>query len=434
MTALFSDKTHKVNQMGRILSERLKVLSVVLFGGAICIALGMLRGGMFAGLMCALSIAIALAVALFLWVYGEVVDRRIERIQGEVAETRATIANLRQEVKELNELMVHLQRLTEVLKSIAAAPDAEGVAKTLLDEVVQMFGAETGQVFMISDDGQHLEEVALYPHDEMRPQRRYSLTSDQDSIIARVAVTGEPFILPPPEGGKFTSASSLSLMCVPLISTRGVQGVLVVEDSKRKFTKSDLRSLELLVQQAAIALERARLYEQMERLSLTDALTGVANRRHIERHLKIELARAKRYNYPLSVIMLDIDHFKKFNDIHGHLTGDRVLQGLAKLLTEIARASDLVGRYGGEEFLIVCAYTDLNGALALAERIRATVERTPFESHEGEKLYITISAGVATFPDDVQDELELIEAADKALYEAKQTGRNKVCAYRDVKK
>lgn len=418
--------------MERISSERLKVLSVVLFGCAICAAVGAFGEGAFALIMGALSTAIALTVALFLWVCTEVVERRMERLQSEVAEARTTIVNMRQEIKELNELMVQLQRLTEVLKSVAAAPDADGVAKTLLDEVIQMFGAETGRVFMVSDDGQHLEEVASHPHSEKRPQRRYSLMSDQDGVVARAALTGKPFILPPPNGGRFNS-TSLSLMCVPLTSTKGVQGVLLVEDSKRRFTMSDLRSLELIAQQAAIALERARLYEQMERLSLTDALTGIANRRHIERHLEIEFARAKRYNYPLSAIMLDIDHFKRFNDIHGHLTGDRVLQGLARLLTNIARASDLVGRYGGEEFLIICAYTDLNGALALAERIRRAVEQTAFESREGEKLHITISAGVATFPEDAQDSVGLIEAADKALYVAKQTGRNKVCAYRDIK-
>ncbi|MFA4029413.1 MAG: hypothetical protein GDYSWBUE_000163 [Candidatus Fervidibacterota bacterium] len=418
--------------MERISSERLKVLSIVLFGCAICAAVGTFGEGAFAIIMGALSTAIALTVALFLWVCTEVVERRMERLQSEVAEARTTIVNMRQEIKELNELMVQLQRLTEVLKSVAAAPDADGVAKTLLDEVIQMFGAETGRVFMVSDDGQHLEEVASHPHSEKRPQRRYSLMSDQDGVVARAALTGKPFILPPPNGGRFNS-TSLSLMCVPLTSTKGVQGVLLVEDSKRRFTMSDLRSLELIAQQAAIALERARLYEQMERLSLTDALTGIANRRHIERHLEIEFARAKRYNYPLSAIMLDIDHFKRFNDIHGHLTGDRVLQGLARLLTNIARASDLVGRYGGEEFLIICAYTDLNGALALAERIRRAVEQTAFESREGEKLHITISAGVATFPEDAQDSVGLIEAADKALYVAKQTGRNKVCAYRDIK-
>ncbi|MCS7253101.1 MAG: sensor domain-containing diguanylate cyclase [Armatimonadota bacterium] len=418
--------------MGSILVERLKVLSMVLLGSAMCASVGALSGGAFGITMCALSAAMALATALFLWFYGEVVEKRLERFQSEIAETRTIIADLRQEVKELGELTVQLQRLTEVLKSVAAAPDAEGVAKTLLDEVIQMFGAETGHVFMVSDDGQHLEEIALHPYNATRPQRRYLLKSDQDSIVARVALTGEPFILSPPTNGVKSNATSLSLMCVPLTSTRGVQGVLLIEDKRRRFTKSDLRSLELLAQQAAIALERARLYEQMERLSLTDALTGVANRRHLEKHLKMELARARRYNYPLTAIMLDIDHFKKFNDVHGHLTGDRVLQELAKLLTNVARASDLVGRYGGEEFLIICAYTDLNGALALAERIRAMVEQTAFESHEGEKLHITISAGVAAFPEDAQDEMELIEAADRALYEAKQTGRNRVCAYRDV--
>ncbi|MFA4015005.1 MAG: hypothetical protein RUDDFDWM_000071 [Candidatus Fervidibacterota bacterium] len=410
--------------------ERLRMIAIALIGSVTCIIAANLIGGTIGALLSFLSVAIASSAAILLWLFSNSLNEHLTRTQDKISQMRSNIAELQHEVKERSEHALQLQMLIEVLKSITAVPDAEGLSRTLLEEVVQMFGAESGQVFFISDDGQYLEEVASIPAKEPQ-QRRYSLSS-QGGIVAHVALTGRSTIIPEQEG-KWSDKTTHSLMCVPLTSAKGVQGVLLIEDSKRKFTQPDLRLLEFLTQQAAIALERVRLYEQVEKLSLTDALTGIANRRHLERHLELELARARRYGYQLAAIMLDIDHFKKFNDTYGHLAGDKVLQGLAKLIASEARASDLVGRYGGEEFLIICAYTDLNGALTLAERIRKSVEEKLLISHNGKELRVTISAGVAVFPDDATDEVSLIEAADKALYKAKQAGRNRVCAYRDVK-
>lgn len=351
------------------------------------------------------------------------------KAQQETIELRARQADLQRELKERSEQALQLQMVTDVLRAVASAHDVSDVARTLLEEAIQMFGAETGRVFLLSDDGQHLEEVATYPiPDRHYEPMRVSIGKGR-GLIADVATTGRAVLLPD-ASNKHDKMSGPSSMCVPLTSPQGTQGVLLLEDSKRRFTQRDLRALELLAQQASLALERARLYRQMERLSLTDALTGIANRRHLERHLRLELSRAQRYQYPVAAILLDIDHFKNFNDTYGHLTGDKVLQDLAGLITSIVRASDFVGRYGGEEFMIVGAYTDLEGGVYLAERVRRAVEQTTFESHNGEPLHITISAGVAVFPDDAQTERELIEAADKALYEAKQTGRNKVCVYK----
>jgi diguanylate cyclase (GGDEF)-like protein len=406
------------------------MIAMALIGSVACTIAANLVGGVVGAFLGFLSVVIASSVAILLWLFSNSLDEHLIRTRDTISQMRSNIAELQHEIKERSEHTLQLQMLTEVLKSITAVPDAEGLAHTLLEEVMQMFGAESGQVFFVSDDGQYLEEIASIPAKE--PQQRRYLLSSQGGVVAQVALTGKSIIVPEQEG-KWSDRTTHSLMCVPLTSAKGVQGVLLIEDSKRRFTQPDLRLLEFLTQQAAIALERVRLYEQLERLSLTDALTGIANRRHLEKHLELELARARRYGYPLAVVMLDIDHFKRFNDTYGHLAGDKVLQGLAKLIASEARTSDLVGRYGGEEFLIICAHTDLNGALTLAERIRKSVEEKLIISHNGKELRVTVSAGVAIFPDDATDEVSLIEAADKALYKAKQTGRNKVCVYRDVK-
>jgi diguanylate cyclase (GGDEF)-like protein len=165
---------------------------------------------------------------------------------------------------------------------------------------------------------------------------------------------------------------------------------------------------------------------ESERLSLTDALTGVPNRRHLEAVLADEARRAARYRRAFSVLMVDVDHFKRINDSHGHETGDRVLIEVAARIRGAVRADlDTVARYGGEEFTVVLPETALEGALVVAEKIRVAVANTAIE-----RLAVTISVGVASCPDDGADPPGLLHAADRALYEAKRAGRDRVMAGR----
>jgi diguanylate cyclase (GGDEF)-like protein len=169
--------------------------------------------------------------------------------------------------------------------------------------------------------------------------------------------------------------------------------------------------------------EEKRLEEELRRLSNTDGLTALYNRRHLDESLQSELERARRYHLPLSILMFDIDHFKKFNDTYGHDQGDRVLQTVAVTLRGALRNQDYPCRYGGEEFVAILPNTAKAGAYSLAERLRKDVEQTNVNG-----LKVTISIGVAEFPDfDVADAAKLIEAADAAMYTAKKSGRNRVC-------
>jgi diguanylate cyclase (GGDEF)-like protein/PAS domain S-box-containing protein len=168
--------------------------------------------------------------------------------------------------------------------------------------------------------------------------------------------------------------------------------------------------------------EEKRLEERLRRLSTTDGLTGLFNRRHLDESLALELERARRYNAPLSIVMFDVDHFKRFNDEHGHDQGDRVLQAIAQQLQEHSRKVDIPCRYGGEEFLAILPGTAQAGAIIVAERLRQSVEQM-----EVDGLTVTISIGVATVPEiDTDTPDVLIEAADGALYRAKRAGRNQV--------
>jgi len=165
-------------------------------------------------------------------------------------------------------------------------------------------------------------------------------------------------------------------------------------------------------------------HEEIYRMMITDGLTGIANRRKLDEALENEFLRAKRYGRPLSIAILDADHFKKVNDNHGHIVGDFVLKKLATLFQQNIRREELLGRYGGEEFVVVMPEVDSSGAFQLAEKLRKTVETTMFKSGETE-LPVTISVGVATLGEESSVK-DFLDTADQALYRSKEEGRNRV--------
>ena len=172
----------------------------------------------------------------------------------------------------------------------------------------------------------------------------------------------------------------------------------------------------------------AQLYEEIRRQSITDELTGLYNRRFFAKRLEHEMARARRYRHPTALLMMDIDHFKTFNDTHGHPAGDELLKALGRLLRQLIRESDLAARYGGEEFVIVMPETEDDKAFPLAERICGAVSQHPFPHGKTQPGgSVTVSIGLAGFPDDARNAEELIQHADQALYDAKAKGRNRVC-------
>lgn len=188
-----------------------------------------------------------------------------------------------------------------------------------------------------------------------------------------------------------------------------------------------------LIARVNIHLRLQELYEAIQeknrlllQLAERDGLTGLYNHRHFQEQISREFARAKRYKQPLTLVMFDIDHFKRFNDTYGHQTGDFILETMGRLIIGSIRDSDIAARYGGEEFAIILAHTSAEGAHDAAERIRGTVERSDFRKN-GDSFHITISVGAASLPhEEIQEPNQLIECADKALYTAKQNGRNRV--------
>lgn len=215
---------------------------------------------------------------------------------------------------------------------------------------------------------------------------------------------------------------------IPILAKGQVVGGLALTAAPgRHFTQDDQVTLHLIATHAYLVIENAWLYEQIRRLSVTDGLTKVYNRRHLEERLEEEFRRSLRHKSHLTALMLDIDHFKRVNDVYGHQAGDAVLRHLMELCRQVTRSSDVIGRYGGEEFMVLLPETDLTGGKCVAERLRKLVESQTFTTDKG-PIHVTISLGLCTIPaEGIDTPQQLVKGADDALYRAKQTGRNRTC-------
>jgi two-component system cell cycle response regulator len=233
-----------------------------------------------------------------------------------------------------------------------------------------------------------------------------------------------------------TEVNVRSVLALPFTFDGTRTGVFLLRRTADKpvFHEGDGEFAEMVIRSAMTALQRAHSMEltradneRLEALAHVDPLTQLLNRRALIVKLVAELERVRRYNAPLSVLMIDVDHFKLVNDTHGHLAGDQVLEAIGTLLSRAARTVDTVARYGGEEFAIVLPETGEQGAVAFAERLRTKIEANPFTIGRGQDLHLTISVGVTTFPGAAGNTAEdLLDTADQALYRAKQDGRNLV--------
>ena len=186
----------------------------------------------------------------------------------------------------------------------------------------------------------------------------------------------------------------------------------------------------ILCHQYALALQRVRLYQEIERTAITDGLTGLHTRRYTLERLEEEIARSKERQIQLAFLMMDVDHFKNFNDTYGHLTGDQILREVGRLIRGNIREIDIAGRFGGEEFCVLLPDTDLDGARYAAERIRHSVEGTQIQAYDN-TVRVTISVGIAIYPKDAKKGEELVDKSDWTLYKAKKQGRNRVCAFNE---
>ncbi len=274
--------------------------------------------------------------------------------------------------------------------------------------------------------------LARYPEarealERLQPVLVEDVAADPRYAAAGGAATGL-------DGGPVAVRSSLAL---PFTAERGRRGVFLLRRTRDQppLAPDDVSFAEAVIGAAVAVVQRAQVIEtaradnaRLEHLATTDPLTALLNRRALADRLTTEMERALRYDGTVALLLIDLDHFKRVNDTHGHLVGDAVLRDVAALLTEAVRASDLVGRYGGEEFLVVLPEADDDGAAAFAERVRERVAAHEFRPwDDGRSLRMTASIGVATFPAArIESVVDLLGRADAALYRAKADGRDRV--------
>ena len=220
------------------------------------------------------------------------------------------------------------------------------------------------------------------------------------------------------------------MLMVPVILRGEAIGVLMAADKldSAGFSSKDEDLLLNLAFHSALSVEKVRFHEEILMMASTDGLTGLNNHRAFQDKLKEEMERARRFGHKVSLLMIDIDHFKGFNDTYGHINGDEILKRISFLISDNIRAIDFAARYGGEEFAVILPEVPLSGAHVVAERIRSSTEKHKIQIRD-KKVNVTISVGIATYPDDAITSEDFIDRADKALYLAKRTGRNKVCDY-----
>ena len=342
----------------------------------------------------------------------------VERVMGYIRRSRDETDRFFRAIEELNRAGSPEQVFVAVIESVSRLVDLDFCALTIVSE----------------QEGKRVHRVVRAAGAAGRYRALEGRTfADNNGLVANVIRYGAP--LP----GRDLQAMDQKVIFDEQIQVRGLAavkifplnaatrslGTLVVGSrNKSAIDGETLRMIEVIAIQAAQAVLRAQFFEQMEKMAITDGLTGVLNHRTFQAKADEALAQAKRYGRHCSIVLVDVDHFKSVNDTYGHPAGDRVLQGVARILKQQARDTDIVARYGGEEFVIVMPETDARGARVIAERIRECVGSSPFSTEVG-PLRVTVSLGLATYPADGPEKKLLIDLADQALYQAKRQGRNR---------
>lgn len=352
----------------------------------------------------------------------EAVVLGLEMLAEELAASRAAVAGRTAELEALNNGLTRLSDLGNLLLSCDTSSEAYVV---LARAAREMYGQLSGAVYLYGASRNVLELVsswgALPVAKSFPPTDCWGLRRGR---AHHVSVSGPELACRHTSQGEESSA-----MCVPLLAQGEALGVLHLvgapDVGDRVFTPLAQRLAVAASEACALALASIRLREKLADQSLRDSLTGLYNRRYAEETLEREIARAKRESSALSVIMLDLDHFKNFNDEFGHDAGDTALREAATLFAESLRTSDVVSRVGGEEFLLLLPGAAPEDALRKVDKMRERLKKIEV-FHRGHRLpVLTFSAGAACFPHDGQTADDLLRAADKALYQAKHAGRDR---------
>ena len=393
--------------------------------------------------------------------------RRLQRLQQVVDELREEQTVKEQAIAQAGRARDALQKklsryaqLQTIAEELSSLTDRSAVAELAVLRAFTLIGkSDVCLLFLVDPEQQELSLFASKKREALAPIR----AKHGDQFDRHVLRAHRPLLVNDVRRDfRFTTALSAadrevsSVIACPLVLGQSPTGVLRLDSTQAGiYTQDDLRFLGILLDLVAAALTNAQLFAQIQRLAVTDGLTGLSLRRPLLEQLARELIRASRSREPIAVLMLDVDHFKEYNDTFGHTAGDLILKGVAEVLKTVVPPGGVAGRYGGEEFIVLLPRVPRAEASEVAEKIRRLIaehvkgnrrltplavrgpagggavsesssgsaRRQPGGGHTGGGT-ITVSIGVAAFPDDAQVDLELIRTADQRLYQAKRAGRN----------
>lgn len=376
-----------------------------------------------------ISIGSLLVKILTLWALAITVGVVVKDMKSSRSKLLRTFDILNQRTSELEKSQAQIESIYETSRTLVERLDLNEVTEEILNIVQRIMGYQSFSLYLLADHrmlsllGQ-ISGGRKITGGEAKPKRlcgALRLVVDDAKPIRVFDVTKEPDLEIQEEVKSF--------MAIPLISRGSVIGLMEAHSTRiGAFLDQDEKIFSILGGSAALAIENARLHQKTQELTVVDDLTGLFNYRYFSRKLGGEVMRAQRYQLPLSLIMIDIDWFKKCNDTYGHLFGNLVLRDLARRTRESVREVDVVCRYGGEEFAVILPQTKKEDAQMIGERIRHRVESADFVSEtKDSRVKITVSLGVASFPENGRTSKELIERVDQALYLAKGKGKNLVC-------
>ncbi|MDI3280556.1 MAG: sensor domain-containing diguanylate cyclase [Bacillota bacterium] len=359
--------------------------------------------------------------------YQELADHHLRELEGWEQEQKRLLQRLRDLDRQVRDLAV----LRDAASRLSAARTPEAVAQVVADTGAKVFPTDFFGVFLVREGDGTLVAAQVCDVADRCPEG--TVVEAGQGIVGWVAAHGEFAHSLDVESDTQYQASPWeqefrSFTAFPVVVQQKVSGVLAVGRSgDPPLDQNQVFLLRGLAEQAGMAWERVLLHQELERLARTDGLTGLLNRRSFDEALVRELHRAARYRLPLSLILLDVDHFKHYNDQNGHPAGDGLLQAVAQLISRQVRAVDVVARYGGEEFALILPETSGSAAVLLAERIRKAVAQQDFPGGSRQPCgRVTVSLGVAAYPDSATTAEGLLHEADQALYRAKAGGRNRV--------
>ena len=326
-----------------------------------------------------------------------------------------------------------LKNLIEVAKAVVSTLDLDTVLQAILTSAMGFAETPAGSVALYHDTRR---ELSLHAHAGLSAEfvkgERWTVTPG--GLTDQVLRGGEIFFIEDTERTSFfnnpiaLSEGIRSLICVPLVFQGRIMGILYLDDFQpRQFDREKLNLLSVLASFAAMAIHNATLHNRTKLMAITDSLTGLHNHRYFKLFFKQEMGRAKRYLKPFSIIMMDVDDFKTFNDSFGHATGDSLLRMLGAIILETVRAVDVAFRYGGEEFIVILPETRLDKAILAAERLRQAIQNGTADKLVGAASSgVTVSIGVASYPENGDKTDELFNIVDSLLFRAKRCGKNKV--------